>query len=254
MYGAIYGDLAGSVYEYNQFKKVFGINPDTLVTKDSFYSDDTILTIAVLEALLNDFDYDQYLRMYIKKYQDYLPAYKPYFDTVFSPNMMKWARGNEMGQSTGNGAMMRISPVGFMCNSLQDVIYHARLATIPSHNSEEAIEAAKKIALVIFYLRNGYSREEIFTRLNIKPKYQPFSKFNLTCSETINNCLYALYVSTGFEDAIRTTLLMGGDTDTNCCIVGSMAESLYGLTDDIIDTVDSHIPEEFIKVLRRAYE
>ena len=254
MYGAIYGDLAGSIYEYNQTKRITSCNPDNLVTNYSFYSDDTILTIAILDAILTDFDYDKALRRYIKRYQDKLPQCSPYFDTMFSPNMMKWANSDEVGKSIGNGAMMRISPVGFMCDRVEDVIYHARLATIPSHNSEEAVEAAKKIALIIYYFRNGYTKEEVFKRLNIVSKYHKFTKFNLTCSETIDNCLYALYISRSFEDAIRLTLLMGGDTDTNCCIVGSMAESLYGLSNEIKDTVNNHIPEEFKRVLRRAYE
>jgi len=147
---------------------------------------------------------------------------------------------------------MRISPGGFMFDSEKDVIENSRLATIPSHNSEEAIEAATKIALIIFYLRKGLPKEEIYKKLKIELKYKPFEKFNVTCRETIDNCLYVFYHSTGFEDAIRKSLYLGGDTDTNACIVGSMAEAEYGISDDLIEAVNKKLPIEFKKVLLKS--
>ena len=156
MYGSIFGDLAGSIYEYEQTKRIRSINSETLITDDSFYSDDAILTIAVLDAILNDRDYDKYLRKYIRDFKDYSPDYKPYFKSSFSPNLIRWSNSNLIGTSHGNGALMRISPVGFMFNSEEEVIENARLATIPSHNSKEAIDSAKTIALMIYFFRNGY--------------------------------------------------------------------------------------------------
>lgn len=152
----------------------------------------------------------------------------------------------------GNGAMMRISPVGFMFDNEKDVIENARLATIPSHNSVEAINAATKIALIIFYFRQGLTKEEVYNKLQIELKYEPFKKFNVTCNETIDNCLYVLYNSTGFEDAIQKAVLLGGDTDTNACIVGSMAEALYGVNDELIQMVNIKLPDEFKRVLSKT--
>ena len=253
MYGAIVGDLAGSIYEYNQLKDIHSIQMNNLIEDNSFYSDDTILTIAIIDAILNNKDYDYYLRKYIEEYREYKPDFRPYFKSSFSPNLIKWSNSNEIGTSHGNGAMMRISPVGYMFDSENDVIENARLATIPSHNSKEAIDSATMIALMIFYSRKGYSKEEIFQMMNIDVKYVPFSKFNTTCEATIGNCMYALYNSNGFEDAIRKTLLMGGDTDTNCAIVGSVAEAMYGIDNQIIARVNEKIPKEFVKVLKRTY-
>lgn len=252
MYGAILGDLAGSIYEYEQTKKIMPIKVDELIPEKAFFSDDTILTVAVLDAILNDRDYDNYLRKYIREYQTYKPNFSPYFKTSFSPGMMKWKDSNSIGTSKGNGAMMRISPVGFMFDKEDEVIENSYLATIPSHNSKEAISCATKIALVIFYLRQGLSVDETYKKLNIELKYTPFTKFNTTCRETIDNCLFALYYSKSLEDAIKKVILFGGDTDTNACIVGSMAEARYGISETMQDAIDKKIPNEFVKVLKKT--
>lgn len=253
MYGAIVGDLAGSIYEFNQLKKIQSIKMNNLIEDNAFYSDDTILTIAILDAILNNKDYDYYLRKYIQEYSEYKPDFSPYFQSSFSPNLIKkWSKSNIVGTSHGNGAMMRISPVGYMFDYEAEVIENARLATMPSHNSREAIDSATIVALIIYFSRKGYTKDEIFKMLNIDIKYIPFTKFNMTCEETIGNCLYALYNSNGFEDAIRKTLFMGGDTDTNCAIVGSMAEAMYGIDSQIIEKVNEKIPQKFVKILSKA--
>lgn len=252
MYGAIIGDLAGSIYEYNQIKKVTPVKMKKLIEDNSFFSDDTILTIAVLDAIENDKDYQKYLRLYIKKYLNYKPDFTPYFSSSFSPGTIKWSKDNVIGTSKGNGAMMRVSPIGYMFDTEEEVINHAKLATIPSHNSEEAINCATIVALMIFYFKNGMSKEKVFTKLNIIPNYKPFKKFNMTCSETFDNCMYAIYNSSSFEQAIENILLMGGDTDTNACIVASIAEAQYGINDKLIQKVNEKIPDEFIKVLKRS--
>lgn len=254
MLGSIYGDKAGSIYEFNQTKKIESINPEKLILPNSFYSDDTIETIAVIDAIVDNKDYEETLRKYILENIDYKPNFKPYFKNSFSPGTIKWAKGIGRNNSIGNGAMMRISPVGFLFNSENEVIENARLVTIPSHNSAETIESATIIALMIYYFRNGLTKEEVFRKLNLLVKYEPFEKFNMTCKETLNNCLYAIYNSTSFEDSIRKTLLMGGDTDTNCCIVGSVAESLYGMNEKQKAEAISGLPSEYVKILKRVYK
>lgn len=254
MLGAIYGDKAGSIYEFSQLKEIKGIDPQTLITEESFYSDDTIEIIAVMDAILNNKDYGETLREYILKYENYRPNFKPYFKTSFSPGTIKWAKGIGRNDSIGNGAMMRVSPVGYLFDNEDEVIENAKLVTISSHNSEEAISSATIIALMIYYFRNGLSKEEVFKKLNLYVKYEPFIKFNTTCHETLGNCLYAIYNSNSFEDAIRKTLLMGGDTDTNACIVGSVAEALYEMNDKEKNDAFSNLPTEHVKILRRVYK
>ena len=254
MLGAIYGDKVGSIYEFEQLKGIKSISPDVLIQSNSFYSDDTIETIAVADAIINNKDYEETLKEYILKNIDYSPNFKPYFKNPFSPGTMKWANGIGKNTSIGNGAMMRISPVGYLFDKEEDVIEQARLVTIPSHNSKEAIDSATIIALMFYYFRNVLGKEEVFHKLNLLVKYEPFKKFNTTCSETLNNCLYALYNSTSFEEAIRNTLLMGGDTDTNCCIVGSVAEVMHGMNISQIKGATTGLPKEYIKILKKAYE
>ena len=149
---------------------------------------------------------------------------------------------------------MRISPIGYLSKTEEEVIENAYLATIPSHDTKEAIDAAKIIALIIFYLRKGYSKEEVFEKLKLNPRYIPFERFNYTCNETIDNCLYSFYNSTSFEDSIKRTLAMGGDTDTNCAIVGSMAEALYGIDDATKEKVYEKLPNDFVKLLKKVYK
>lgn len=252
MYGAIIGDLAGSIYEYSQTKNITNIDVQNLLENNSFYSDDTILTIAITDAILHNQDYNSYLKKYIKAYRFYKPEFSPYFKTSFSPGLIKWADSNIIGTSIGNGAMMRISPIGYLFNTEKEIIENARLATIPSHNSEQAIICATKIALIIFYLRKGWPLNEIIKKLEIELKYNPFKKFNTTCYDTIDNCLYALATTNGFEDAIKKVISYGGDTDTNACIVGSLAEAKYGINNSLIEEVNQKIPHEFKKILTRS--
>ena len=254
MLGAIYGDKAGSIYEFDQIKEIKSINPKKLIVNNSFYSDDTIETIAIIDAIINRKDYGETLKKYILEYENYKPNFLPYFKTSFSPNTIKWAKGIGRNDSLGNGAMMIISPVGFLFNNEEDVIENAKLATIPSHNSCEAIKCATIIALMIFYFKNGLTKQEVYNKLNLPINYEPFIKFNMTCTETIGNCLYAIYNSNSFENAIRNVLLMGGDTDTNACIVGSIAEALYKMNAEQQQLAIKDIPDNFVKVIKKVYK
>lgn len=253
MYGAIIGDLAGSIYEFEQTKSIHPISVNRIIEANSFYSDDTILTIAVLDAILNDGDYETYIKKYMQEYLHYQPDFEPYFHMPFSPGLIKWFEGNREGRSKGNGAMMRISPIGYLFNDQYDIITQATLATAPSHYSDEAIEASQTVALIIYYARMGMSKKEIRDRIMKPVNYQPFHKFNTTCSETLPNCLYALFSSNSYEEAIRKTISYGGDTDTNACIVGSMAEALFGIDESLILLAKQKIPSEFITILENGY-
>lgn len=252
MYGAVIGDLAGSIYEYDQLKKINPIKMAKVIPDNAFYSDDTILTVAICEAALNGGNYATYLRKYIKEYEHYRPNFSPYFKSPFSPNIMKWANSSNIGTSLSNGAMMRISAIGYLFDTEEEVIKEAALATRPSHNSKESLAAATIIALMIFYFRKGLSKKEVYDLLNLSAVYRPFVHFNTTCKETLSNVLYAIFYSTSFSDAVRLTLLMGGDTDTNLSIIASVCEALYGISDDLIKEAEARIPEDFSRILRKV--
>lgn len=254
MWGSIIGDLAGSVYEFSQVKEVTPVVVDELIREDSFYSDDTILMVAIVDAILNDRDYNKYLRQYGLEFIDYKPDVSPYFKTSFSPGFIKWLKGNEEGLSMGNGAMMRIAPVGYLFNDLDTVREESKKATIPSHNNSDSIKCAQVVASIIYLARNGYSKEEIIELLDLDISFKPFSKFNYTCSDTIGNCLYALFTTDSFENALREVISYGGDTDTNACIVGGIAEAFYGVDQSLVDKAKEKVPEKFVKVLEKAYK
>lgn len=255
MLGAIIGDLAGSIYEYDQFYKVTTIKDiKNIIPKGAFFSDDTILTIAVADAILSNSDYGKKLKEYGKKYMNAIPKNLPYFKNMFSQGFTNWLEGDFIGESKGNGAMMRVSPVGYLFDNEKDVITNAKLATMPSHNTQEAIGCATMIALIIFYARQGLSKDEIKDKLDINIKKPEIKTFNYTCLNTIDLCLYSLFKGNSFEECLRIALSFGGDTDTNACIVGSMAEAFYGINSNLKNTALSLIPKEFVEIINRCEE
>ena len=253
MIGAIIGDLAGSIYEYNQLSKIEPIkNISKIIPENSFFSDDTILTIAIADAILDKVNYETKLKEYGKYYIDKVPKDLNYFKKMFSPSFVKWLHGDYQGNSNGNGAMMRISPVGYLFNTKEEVIENARLATIPSHNSQEAINNSTLVALIIFYARQGLSKDKIIEKLDLNIAKPKLNKFNTTCNQTINLCLYSAFSATTFEDSIKTALSFGGDTDTNACITGSIAQALYGVSKELENQAYTKLPTKFINIIKKA--
>lgn len=253
MIGNIIGDLAGSIYEFGQIRSYHPVKVGELIEENAFFSDDTILTMAVADAIVSNCSYEEKLKEYTLRYLNYSPNFKPYFKTAFSPSLVKWTKSDVQGTSRGNGAMMRVAPVGFLFNTEQEVKENAVLATEPSHNDDVAIKSAETIALIIFYARNGFSKKDIIKKLNLNLKEPTVTRFNLTCDETMDICLYSFFNSNSFNEAIKTAVSFGGDTDTNACIVGGMAEAMWGVTDSLKQKALKYIPQEFRSVLNNAY-
>ena len=249
MYGAIIGDIAGSIYEYSQIKEISNIECKKIIPENGFFSDDTILTIAIADAIVHDKNYEKYLRMYGNTYLKYKPDFAPYFKTSFSPGFIKWLNTNNEGTSIGNGAMMRVSPVGEAFQNKEEVLKNVIAATKPSHNSKEALYCSGIIALIGFYAKQGLSKSDIIQKLDLHIKEPKIEKFNSTCHETMDVCLYSLFTSNSFEESIIKVISFGGDTDTNACIVGGMAEQLYGIDLYLKETVINKIPKEFVEVI-----
>lgn len=254
MLGSIIGDLAGSIYEYGQVSQCKPIKIKKIIKKNSFYSDDTILTVAIADAILNKKDFSSTLKQYVIDFSSCLPKYSPYFKTMFSPNFIKWASSNEIGDSHGNGAMIRIAPIGFLFNSEKEIIENVKLATTPSHNSYEAISIATTIALIILYFRLGFKKEEVILKLNLNIYKPVIENFNYTCKKTLPICLYSIFNSDSFENAISLAISFGGDTDTNACIVGGMAEALYGINNSLKIQAINKIPNKFKIIINQYYE
>ncbi len=266
MLGAIIGDLAGSIYEYDEFKnKDININrrmeilsKSNLIDEDSFYSDDTILTIAILEAILDVRPYGDVLREYgLKYYLDEPDTNASHFKYMFSPNFIKWCKGEIKGESMGNGALMRVSPVGFLYDDLFLVLKESMKATIPSHNSYLSVVSAQTLNTLIYMGRQGYSKDEL--KDNFYPVRKSLDEIRLTnefdsSCLVLEKCIVAFLESESFEDAIRKAISLGGDTDTIGAITGSLAEAYFSIPCDLKEAAFEKIPNDFALKLERGYQ
>ena len=265
MLGAIIGDIAGSYYEVLEIKnrnRTFEERREILdkkvplFTENSSYTDDTVLTCAIYDAIMNgNSKYEAYLKKYglaeIGLGQD------KYGRSRFGKGFVEWLLGNKEGDSYGNGCAMRISPVGFLYDNLEDVIKESRKATIPSHNHEDAIKASEAVAVAIFKLRNGESKEDVIKY--IKDNYysldydledlQRNNKFSSKASISVPQAIYIFEVANDFEDTIRKAISIGGDTDTIAAIAGSIAESYYGIPDNLKEEVKKYLTKEQIDLI-----
>lgn len=237
MIGAIIGDIAGSRFEFhNHRSKQF-----TLLDDKCFFTDDSIMTLAVAKALMVcDKDYTDLSAQTIKCMQE---VGRPYPNSGYGGRFYGWMYSNNPQPyfSFGNGAAMRVSAVGWIAKDLEEVKDLSEKVTAVTHDHPEGLKGAEATAVAIFLARQGKSKEEIkryiednyytldFTIDEIRPTY----RFNETCQDTVPQALEAFFESKDFEDAIRTAVSVGGDSDTLAAITGSIAEAYYGVPKDI---------------------
>jgi len=248
MIGAIAGDIIGSVYEWDRIKtKDFD-----LFRTDCFFTDDTVLTVALAESILTGADYASLMRAYYRRYPG--AGYGGFFH--------QWARvhGSPPYNSWGNGAAMRISAVGFAFDSLEEVLERAGHYTAVTHNHVEGIKGAKATAAAIFLARNGGSKAEIRKYLTETFSYdlvrtvdeiRPAYRFNESCQETVPEAIVCFLDSTDFEDAIRNAVSLGGDSDTIACITGGIAQAHYGVPPDIAERALSFLDADLKQITTR---
>jgi ADP-ribosylglycohydrolase len=254
--GAIAGDIIGSVYEWNNIKTV---DFDLFCGKSDF-TDDSVLTVATMYAVINN---KNYAEVYQKFGRDY-----PH--RGYGGNFHSWIySGNpEPYNSWGNGSAMRVSPVGWYCNSLDDVMAEAKKSAEVTHNHPEGIKGAQSTAAAIYMARTGKSKDEIKSFIidtfqydldrkidDIRPNY----KFNESCQCTVPEAIIAFLESADFENAIRLAISIGGDSDTIACITGGIAEAYYQtipekIVKNVLKCLDKYLLEivkEFSEKYRR---
>lgn len=269
MLGAIIGDVAGSYYEvlevqevkkkrkrsYEERLKILAKNTP-LFTENSSCTDDSILTYSIYSAIKNnDQDYEKYLRYYGKREAEL--GKDIYGRSRFGKGFVDWLQGDFQGTSYGNGAAMRISPVGFLFDTLEEVKENSYLATIPSHNHPEALKAAEAVAVSIFLLRKGHSKEEVkeylennYYELNYDlEELRNNYKFTSKAENSTPQALFCFFESTDFESTIRNAISIGGDTDTIACIAGSLAEAAYGVPEDLKEQVKPYLRDYMLDIL-----
>ena len=269
MLGAIIGDVVGSYYEvlevkeiknghrsYNDRIKILDQNTP-LFTENSSVTDDSILTFAIYKAIKENKPYEEMLKYYAK--QEINLGKDIYGRSRFGKGFVEWVNSNTQGTSYGNGASMRISPVGFLFNTLEEVKQETYKATIPSHNHQESILCAEAVATSIFLLRNGISKEELkeyieknYFKLDYDlEKLRRNYKFSSKSIDSVPQAIYTFLESNSFEETIRNAISIGGDTDTIACIAGSLAESYYGIPENLLEQVKPYLKDYMKELLEK---
>ncbi len=224
MIGAIAGDIIGSVYEHSQIKtKDF-----PLFHPRSVFTDDTVLTVAVADAILTGRPYQLSVREIGRRYPG-VGYGRAFIDWLHSDNPQPY-------NSWGNGSAMRVSSVGFAFDTENKVLKEAKKTAEISHNHLEGIKGAQATALSIFLARTGCEKEEI--RMEISQRFgydlkrtvddiRPTYSFDVSCQGSVPEAIIAFLDSRSYEDAVRNAISLGGDSDTLACITGGIAEAFY---------------------------
>jgi len=242
MLGSIFGDIAGSVYEFNNIKTT----DFDLLSEGTAFTDDSILSIAVADWLMEgNLVKDRLtftIKQYARKYSHPMGGYGGRFSQwVTSDN-------NEPYNSWGNGSAMRVSAVGWAFNSLEETEKIAKLTAEITHNHPEGIKGAQATAAAIYLARTCTTKKEIKSYIEKKYGYdlsrtcdeiRPTYRFNESCQQTVPEAIIAFLDADDFESAIRLAISLGGDSDTLACITGGIAEAFYGMEMNLPTSSDS---------------
>jgi len=241
MIGAIAGDIIGSVYERRPIKhKDF-----PLFHPEGRFTDDSVLTIAIAKAILEKKDYQDAV----------LTLGRLYPNAGYGGTFIQWLFSFDPApyHSWGNGAAMRVSPVGFAFDTIQDVLNEARKTAEITHDHPEGIKGAQAAALAVFLARTGSSRDEIRKEITDRFHYdlsrtvdqiRPAYSFDISCQGTVPEAVISFLESESYEDAVRLAVSLGGDSDTLACITGSIAHAYYGrVPDPIVQLVKTTLDE-----------
>lgn len=214
-----------------------------------------MLTLATARWLLDGGDYALLLKEFTKRYPN----------RGYGSNYFRWVNSSSLApyNSYGNGSAMRVSPAGFSASTEKEVLEFAETSAKVTHNHPERIKGAQSVAVSIFLARQGRSKSEIKTELefkfgyDLKCKYEEIQSdydFDETCQGSVPQALVAFLSSSSFEDAIRKAVALGGDADTQACIVGGIVEAFYGeIPLEFKKEAARRLPEEFIENINRFY-
>lgn len=246
MLGAIAGDIIGSVYEHRPVKTT----DFPLFSDDCRYTDDTVLTVAVADCIMQGGEYGEYLYRYGRRYPD----------AGYGGSFIRWLRSEKRVPygSWGNGSAMRVSPVGCAFDDLDRVLDEARRSAEVTHNHPEGIKGAQAAAAAVYLARKGTSKDEIRDYLEREFSYnlrrtlseiRPLYAFDVSCQGTVPEAVIAFMESEGYEDAVRKAVSLGGDSDTLACITGAIAHAYYKeVPPHIKERVKPLLPDDLLRV------
>ena len=251
--GAIIGDIVGSRFEFNNYRST----DFEFLNDRCFFTDDSVMTIAVADWVTNKRQTDRHLALYLREWG------RKYPNRGYGGMFLRWLLSKELSSpynSFGNGSAMRVSPCGFYAQSLDEALFLAKQSAEVTHNHPEGIKGAQSVAAAIYlaktgstkaiikeYIENNFGYDLSRTCDEIRRVY----KFNETCQETCPEAIIAFLESHDYESAIRLGISLGGDSDTIGAITGGIAAAYYGVPDSIIEDVKGFIPFEFIDIVEK---
>ncbi len=252
MIGAIAGDIIGSVYEHNSIKtKGF-----PLFSPQSRFTDDTVLTVAVASSILSGISYKSAIRDIGKRYPD----------AGYGGTFIKWLLTEDSGpyNSWGNGSAMRVSPVGFAFNSIEEVLDQSQKTAEITHSHPEGIKGAQAAALSVYLAREKKNKAQIKKEIETRFGYdldrtvdeiRKVYSFDISCQGTVPEAVISFLESDSYEDAIRNAVSLGGDSDTLACITGAIAEAFYGgIPGYILEKTAEILPADLMEITRAFCE
>ncbi len=258
MIGALLGDMIGAPYEFDRGNKTKSF---PLFSRQSEFTDDSVMTVAVADALLQTLGRsdDEIRAALVVSMQAWGRRYP---DAGYGGMFYRWLRQAhpEPYGSFGNGSAMRVSSAGWLFDTLEETRHAARLTAEVTHNHPEGVKGAEAIASAIFLARKGKDKENIREYIvrefgydlsrtcnEIRPAYYHVE----TCQQTVPEAVTAFLEGQDFEDVIRTAVSLGGDCDTLTCIAGSIAEAFYGVPDALVAECRKRLPDDMQDVLDR---
>ncbi|MBQ8687545.1 MAG: ADP-ribosylglycohydrolase family protein [Ruminococcus sp.] len=257
MIGAIIGDIVGSRFEFNNYRK----KDFDLFGAGCFATDDSIMSLAVAKAVLehklNGADLGKAAVHYMQEYG------RPYPDCGFGGNFWHWIYSDNPKpyNSFGNGAAMRVSACAYAADTLEEALAMSDAVTVVSHNHPEGIKGARAVTAAIYLAKTGATIPQINRHIvtNYYPlefyidEIRPWYRFNETCQDTVPEAIEAFLESESFEDALRTAISVGGDSDTLAAITCSIAEAYYGVPQALYDKALTYLDERLTPLLH-AFE
>lgn len=240
--GAIIGDVVGSRFEWENNRST----DFEFLTDVSKFTDDTVMTCAVADWLVNNDNLAEELRTWARKYPK----------AGYGGKFREWAFDKEVlppYNSFGNGSAMRVSPVGFYATTFGEAMELAKQSAEVTHNHPEGIKGAQATACAIFLARAGRSKKEIKQEIEYWFGYdldrkiddiRTVYKFDASCQGSVPEAIIAFLESEDYESAIRLAISIGGDSDTIACITGGIASAFYGVPDELVEKVWKYLKED----------
>ena len=249
MFGAIVGDVIGSVHEHVRTQST----DFPLFTPRSRFTDDTVLTIATAEALLTDGDYATAYRRWGRRYPD----------AGYGGTFRQWLRRDDAGpyNSWGNGSAMRVSPVALALDSVDEVLAEAERSAAVTHDHPEGIKGAQAAALAVLLARTGVAKQDIRAEVAARYGYdlgrtieqiRPGYSFDVSCQGSVPEAIVAFLDTADLEGAVRAAISLGGDADTQAAIAGAAAAAFDGGVPEALDReVRRRLPDDMRDVIER---